>query len=85
MVTRGRKQGKGKSAEGRERHKLPVIRQMSTRDVMHDMINTTNTAICYIRKLLREENLRALIMRKFFFLFLNFVSTGDDECSLNSS
>ena len=32
----------------KEGYKLPVI----TRDVMYNMINTINTAVCYITKLL---------------------------------
>ena len=30
-----------------ERYQLPVIRLISTRDVMYNLINVTNTAACY--------------------------------------
>ena len=30
-----------------KRYKFPVIRQISTRDVMYNMINIINLAICY--------------------------------------
>ena len=29
-------------------YKLAVIKQISTRDVMYNMINRINTAVCYI-------------------------------------
>ena len=31
-----------------KRYKLLVIRQVSTKDVMYSMIDTINTAVCYI-------------------------------------
>ena len=31
-----------------KRYKLPIIRQISIRDVMYNMINIINTAVCYI-------------------------------------
>lgn len=37
-----------------QRHKLPVIRYISTRDVVYNVINAMNTAVRYIGKLLRE-------------------------------
>ena len=33
-----------------KRYKLPVIRQISTRDVMYNIMNITNAAVCYITK-----------------------------------
>lgn len=37
-----------------KRYRLHVIKQVSNRDVMYNMISIINTAVCYIRKLLRE-------------------------------
>ena len=39
--------GEGGLDKGGQRHKFPVIRQISTRDVMY-MINIINIAVCYI-------------------------------------
>ena len=38
----------GVLAEGNERCKLPVIRYVSTRDVMYKMRNIMSTALCYM-------------------------------------
>ena len=46
VVTRGA--GLGKWMKAVKRYKLPVIRQISSRDVMYNMINIINTAVCYI-------------------------------------
>ena len=41
--------------EGSQRHKLAVIRQINTKDIMYNMINITLLyIICYIRESLRE-------------------------------
>ena len=37
-----------------KRYKFPVIRYISTRDVMNNMINIINNTVCYMRKLLKE-------------------------------
>ena len=50
-----------------KRYKLPVLGLISTRAVMYNMINTVNTAVSYIWKLLRESILRVLITRKKIF------------------
>ena len=39
---------KGNWMKAVKRHKLPVIRKVNTRDVMHNMINMIHTAVCYI-------------------------------------
>lgn len=49
------------------------------RDVKYNVINIIDTAVCYIRKLL--ENPKSSHDKENFFLF-NFVSKGDDGCSL---
>lgn len=47
------------------------------------MINTTNTATHYIRKLLREKILGLLTTKNGVFIyFFHFVSIWDDGCSL---
>ena len=55
MVTRGGGcgwcEGRGLDEGSQRYYKLPVI---STKDIMYNMIYIINTAICYIRKLLRE-------------------------------
>ena len=48
VVTRGRGWGRGNWMKAVKMYKLPVIRQISTRDIMCNMINIINTAICYI-------------------------------------
>ena len=40
--------------DGNQKHKLKIIREISTRDVVYNMINVINTAVCNIQKLLRE-------------------------------
>lgn len=37
-----------------KRYKFPVLRQVSTREVMYDKINKINTTVCYVWKILRE-------------------------------
>lgn len=37
-----------------KRHKLPVKRQISIRDVMYDVINIISIVVCYICKMTRE-------------------------------
>ena len=37
-----------------KRYKLPVTRQISPGEVMYNIINVINTAVHYIRKLLKE-------------------------------
>ena len=56
------------------------VKLITTRDVMCDMINIINTAVCYMWKL-REEILWVFIARKNIFS-LPFVFTCDDGCSL---
>lgn len=50
-------------------YRIPVIRQISIRGAMYNMINMVNTVACYIGKFLRVN----LITRNFSLLF-NFVS-----------
>ena len=44
---RGGGAGEGELNKGSQRYKLPVIRYISTRGVMYNMINTINSAVCY--------------------------------------
>lgn len=53
VVIGGWGQGNWELDEDSQKYKLPVIKQVSTRDVTYNMINTINTAVCYIQKLLR--------------------------------
>ena len=48
MVTRGRGLGEGNWMKAVKRYKLPVIRKISTRNIMYHRINIINTAVCYI-------------------------------------
>ena len=48
VVTRGGRQSRGKYRKVVKRNTLPVIRSISTRDVMHNMINIINSAECSI-------------------------------------
>lgn len=48
-------------------YKLPVIRQVSTKNVINYMINIIHTATYYILKLLIEQILKILITRKITF------------------
>ena len=60
-----------------ERHRLPAVRAISPRDVMHHVTTIANTAVGHTGQLLREWILRVLITRrKTFFSF--FSSIGDD-------
>ena len=48
------------------------------------MINTINTAVCYLWELLKEYILKGFITRKkFFFYFFNFASIWDNGCSFH--
>ena len=49
-----------------KRYKLPVVRYISTRNEMYNVINIINTAVCYVWKLLRKSTLRVLTTQKFF-------------------
>ena len=40
--------GDGELDEGSEMYKLPIIWEISTRDVMYNMMSIINTAVCYI-------------------------------------
>ena len=53
-----------------ERYQLPVIRLISTRDVMYNLINITNTAACYTWKLLRINCKSSHPKEKFFSISL---------------
>lgn len=81
MVTRGG-QGAGDWMKAVNRYKLPVMRLMRTGGVLHNMINM-NTAVCYIRRLLRVNPESSHHKEKCFSSFSNVVSIGDDRCSLN--
>ena len=48
MVTRGGEQGEGELDGGSQKYKLLVLREISTSDVMQNMINRINSALCYI-------------------------------------
>ena len=49
------------------RYKLPVVRQVSTEDVMYKMMTIVNPAILYTLKVAKRVNLKILIKRKIFF------------------
>lgn len=51
-----------------KRYKVPVI--ISTRDVMYNMINILNTAVCYIRKRIVRVS---FTRKKFSFSFLLYL------------
>ena len=59
--------GKGNWIKAVKRYKLPVIKEVSTSNVMYNMINTINTAICYKSKLLKRVNLEFSSQRKTIF------------------
>ena len=48
-------------------YKHPVIRQISTRDIMYSTINIVNTVLDYTGKLLRINPKRSHHMGKIFF------------------
>ena len=51
---------------------------------MYNMINIINTAVCYIWKILREQNPKnSHHKKKKYFSFFSFVFIWDDGCSLN--
>ena len=55
VVTRGGGGvGKGNWRKVVQRYKLPVIREISPRDVMYNMMTIVNTAVWYISNLLSE-------------------------------
>ena len=62
--------GRGELDEVDKRYKFPVTRQISTRDVLYNMINIITTAVCYIQKPSREQILRVLTQGKKFFFSL---------------
>ena len=57
-----------------KRYKLPVIRQISTRDIMYNIANIINTNVLYITvpKIVNLES--AHKKRKHFLYFFNSVS-----------
>ena len=57
------------------------MRYMCARDVMYNMINIINTAVCYTWKL--RVNSKSSYHKESFFFFFSFVSMWDDGCSLN--
>ena len=63
----------GKIVKGVKGHKLPIIRWISSGDIMYNMMTIANGDVWYIETLLRERILRVLITRKnccsFFFIF----------------
>ena len=70
----------GNWMKGVKMHKVPILRWISTRDIMYNLINIIHTAIGYTWKLLRRQILRILIAMKKFFPFESML---DDGCSLN--
>ena len=48
VVTRGEGWKEGVLDEGDQRYKLPIVRYISTGDIMYNMVNIINTIICYI-------------------------------------
>lgn len=46
--------GDGQWVKVTKRHKLLIIREVSTGDVMHSVTTKVNSTVAYIRKLLRE-------------------------------
>lgn len=57
-----------------KRYKSPVIKSVSTGDVMYNMINIMNTAAYYTLKLLRINPKSSRHKGKILFWFFNFVS-----------
>ena len=74
VFTSSRRLGRGNPRQVVERHKLSVIRQISTRDVIYNLMTRANTAVGYVEKLLREQILRVLSTRTLFLSFLFMVS-----------
>ena len=54
MVNRGVGWGRENWRKVVKRYKLSVIRQISTRDAMYNMVTIATTAVSYKEKLLRE-------------------------------
>lgn len=50
---------------------------------MSNVINTVNTAVCYLWKVVKKVNNQVLSQEKNFFMFLRFVCIRDDACSLS--
>ena len=62
----------GERHEGGQGYELPITGQTNTGNVRNSTINAVNTAVPYVRKLLREQILKALVTRKttFFYFFV---------------
>ena len=55
MVTKGGEWGRGNWMKVGSKQKLQIFSyKTSARVVLHNIINTINTAVCYIEKLLKE-------------------------------
>lgn len=54
-------------------YKLPVIRYISTRDLMHSTINIMNTATCYKVVKRVSPKIPGHKEKNFFFYFFDFV------------
>ena len=54
------------------RYQLSLIRSISTRDVVYNMINIINNVVCDIVKLFKQVNPKSSYHKKIFFLDFNF-------------
>ena len=54
FATKSGDEGMGNWMKMVKRYKLPVTGNISTRDVIYNLINIIHTAACYIWKLLRD-------------------------------
>ena len=63
--------GRGNWMNVVKRYKLTVIRQIIARNIMYNMVNIINTAICYTRK---RINPKSSYHKEYFFLFFFFFS-----------
>ena len=63
MVARVRGWGMGEMAEGGQRYKLPVIREVRSGGVTYSMVTKVNNTVLHIQKLLRKEILKVFLAR----------------------
>ena len=72
MVTRHGGWLEGELDEGSQNVQIPIIRQINTKDVMYNMINIINTAVCYIlcESCLESKSYEFSLRKKIFSLSL---------------
>lgn len=64
VVVRDKEWGVSERGAGDKRHELPVIKMKPMRDIMHSMVILVNNTLLHIRKLLRIDLQKVLIMKK---------------------